>query len=185
MTLKHLAAAGAVALIWPGHAHAQGMDHSAHAAMPGSEAGALPSEPGDATFAAIAEIVALLSADPDTDWDRVDIDALRRHLVDMTRLMEDAEVTGTPVPGGLSMRIATDGRGGEAARRMVPAHAPILAAETGWTSDLTEEDGGIVWLVRGNVEDARRIRALGFFGLMATGDHHKAHHIALARGQAG
>jgi hypothetical protein len=27
-----------------------------------------------------------------------------------------------------------------------------------------------------------KIRALGFIGLMATGDHHAAHHMALARG---
>jgi hypothetical protein len=29
-----------------------------------------------------------------------------------------------------------------------------------------------------------RIRGLGFIGLMATGDHHTAHHMALARGDA-
>jgi hypothetical protein len=29
-----------------------------------------------------------------------------------------------------------------------------------------------------------RIQALGFFGLMATGDHHRMHHIAMAKGEA-
>src|SRR5438046_3161300 len=42
-----------------------------------------PREPGQSAFAAIQEIVALLEADPGTDWTKVDIEALRRHLVDM------------------------------------------------------------------------------------------------------
>jgi hypothetical protein len=31
---------------------------------------------------------------------------------------------------------------------------------------------------------ARRIRGLGFIGLMASGDHHTMHHLMLARGEA-
>ena len=45
--------------------------------------GARPTEAGQGAFAAIQEIVAILEADPDTDWSKVDIDALRQHLVDM------------------------------------------------------------------------------------------------------
>jgi hypothetical protein len=36
-----------------------------------------PTQPGQAAFAAIQEIVAILEADPRTDWSKVNIDALR------------------------------------------------------------------------------------------------------------
>ena len=53
-------------------------------AMPG------PQEAGQSAFAAMAEIAALLRADPDTDWANVDIAALRRHLVDMELVTTEA-----------------------------------------------------------------------------------------------
>ncbi|WP_233270465.1 hypothetical protein [Chachezhania sediminis] len=162
-----------------GPAVAQHMDHTAHMSGTGS---ALPVEPGQGAFAALSEIVAMLSADPDTDWSRVDIDALRAHLVDMNRLVMDTYVRSEPVDGGLRMWIATDGPGGEAATRMVPAHGAILAAETGWVSDMGSDGTDIVWTVTGGAGDDVRIRALGFYGLMATGDHHRMHHMGLARG---
>ncbi len=42
-----------------------------------------PTEPGQAAFAAIQEIVARLQADPRTDWSKVDVDALRQPLINM------------------------------------------------------------------------------------------------------
>jgi len=74
------------------------------------------------------------------------------------------------------------GPGGEAVSRMVPAHAPVLAAETGWSSTAVSTDDDIVWTVT-SPDDGDIIRALGFFGLMAIGNHHQAHHLALATGQ--
>ena len=162
---------------------AQHTDHSAHHGA--GPAALVPTEQGDAAFAAIAEIVALLIADPDTDWGRVDIEALRNHLVDMNRLVMEARVRSERLGNGLRMRIQTNGPGGEAAGRMVPVHGPVLAAETGWSSEVLVEGDEIEWTVTGDGEDAAlRIAALGFFGLMATGDHHRAHHLALARGEA-
>src|SRR5690348_17327314 len=37
-------------------------------------------EPGQAAFGAIQEMVESLQADPQTDWSKVDVDALREHL---------------------------------------------------------------------------------------------------------
>lgn len=181
MTLATMAAVGATPLT------AQHEDHSGHAGhvMAGPEVSGIPSEPGDGSFAAIIEIVAMLSADPDTDWTRVDIDGLREHLVDMNQLVIGASVHSEPLPNGLSMRIETSGRAGEAASRMVPAHAPFLLAETGWQSEVASEGDEIVWTVTATDAGAvARIQALGFFGLMATGDHHRMHHMAMARGEA-
>lgn len=166
---------------------AQQANHSGHVdhVMAEPQASGLPAEPGDGSFAAIIEIVGMLSADPDTDWTRVDIDGLREHLVDMNQLVVGASIRSEPLPNGLRMRIDTAGRAGEAASRMVPAHAPFLAAETGWQSEVAREGDEIVWTVTATDAGAgARIQALGFFGLMATGDHHRMHHMAMARGEA-
>ena len=46
----------------------------------------LPTETGQSAFAVIAEIVAILDAEPNIDWSSVYIDALREHLIDMDEL---------------------------------------------------------------------------------------------------
>lgn len=165
-------------LLLPSSLLAQHTDHAGHAASP-----AIPLEPGQGAFAAISEIVEMLSNDPTTDWSRVDLAALRTHLVDMDRLVTETEVIQTDIPKGLELRVPLPDRN-NAALRMVPAHAPVLAKETGWTS--TVKDGGdtLIWTIIAPLEDLPRLRALGFFGLMATGNHHRAHHLALARGMA-
>ena len=53
---------------------------------PGRKESSGPIEAGESAFAAIQEIVALLNADPKTDWSKVDIDALRQHLVQGSEL---------------------------------------------------------------------------------------------------
>ena len=69
----------------------------------------------------------------------------------------------------------------EAIQAMVPAHAPFLAAETGWDVSTEELDDGMALIVDG---DAVRIQALGFFGMMTIGAHHQEHHLMLAKGRA-
>ncbi|KAA2312249.1 hypothetical protein DL237_18090 [Pseudooceanicola sediminis] len=126
----------------------------------------------------------MLRADPVTDWGNVNIDALRAHLVDMNALVLSGAVETEQRPNGLAMRVSLTGPAGDAARRMVPAHGPVLAAETGWTSDVEFGVEALLWTVTDPVgKYASQIQALGFFGLMATGDHHRAHHIAIARGE--
>ena len=49
-------------------------------------AGAVATQPGQGAFAAIQEIVEILAADPKTDWSKVNIDALRQHLIDMNNV---------------------------------------------------------------------------------------------------
>lgn len=169
----------AAMLLLPVGAMAQTHDHSGHSATMQQ---AMPTEGGQGAFAALAEIVALLSADPHTDWSQVDIGALRQHLQDMNQLVLNVSVTETPVPGGLQMTISRQSPGAEAAWRMVPAHGPVVASETGWNSIVQVNDDTLIWTVSAEgAED--QIRGLGFFGLMATGNHHPAHHLALAKGQ--
>ncbi|MGC1496416.1 MAG: hypothetical protein WA790_11460 [Sulfitobacter sp.] len=141
-------------------------------------------EPGQGAFAAVTEIVTLLREDPDTEWQKVDIGALRQHLVDMSELMLISEVTQTPIKEGLRIAIDLTKPENAAASRMVPAHGPVLASETGWLSMVSQKEATIIWEVT-SPSDVDMIQALGFYGLMSTGDHHKAHHMALARGSKG
>ncbi|MGR3512344.1 MAG: hypothetical protein ACU0GG_06225 [Paracoccaceae bacterium] len=138
-----------------------------------------PQETGQSGFAALAEIATLLREDPETDWSTVNITALRQHLVDMDLLTTAAEVTLTADPKGARFEISGTGRVLEAIRAMVPAHAPFLAAETGWDVSTEETGNGVALIVDG---DATQIQALGFFGIMTIGAHHQEHHLMLARG---
>lgn len=164
-------------------AGAEGM-HTHMAGHGPAGARSLPAEGGQAAFAAIAEIVALLEADPATDWRRVDMAALREHLVDMDEVMLRAEVAVEPVPGGIAAAVNGVGRTREAIRRMVPAHAAELAAVPGWNVTAAATADGVRLVATS--EDpaiAARIRGLGFFGLLASGSHHQPHHLAIARGE--
>jgi len=164
----------ALAQTQTGMTHTEGMSHD-------MSAGLLPTEPGQGAFAAVSEIVAMLAADPNTDWNVVNIAALRDHLVDMDMLITHADVFASEIEDGLEMRISLAGPGGGAVSRMVPAHGPVLAAETGWENDVQIEGKEIVWKVT-SARNAAQIRALGFFGLMTVGDHHTEHHLGMASG---
>ena len=138
-----------------------------------------PRETGQSAFAALAEIVAILREDPATDWSTVNIAALRQHLVDMDLLTTAAEVTITADPKGARFEISGTGRVLEAIRAAVPAHAPFLAAETGWDVSTEEIGNGVALIIDG---DATQIQALGFFGMMTIGAHHQEHHLMMAKG---
>jgi hypothetical protein len=118
-----LLAAVAFAQPAPMHGHA-------HAPMP-QPRGAMPTQPGQAAFAAIQEIVRLLEADPATDWSKVDLAALREHLIDMDEVTLRATATQRPVEGGIEVAVTGAGRTLEAIRRMVPAHARELDGLSG------------------------------------------------------
>ena len=161
-------------------AQSTGHNHGAHAASQP----VLPVEGGQDAFSAIAEIVDLLRADPDTDWSTVNIDALREHLMDMNLLIHETRVQTQDVPGGASFQVEAEGRARDAVQRMMVAHAPFLAGATGWqaTAEPTAQ-GARLTVVATVAGEEDIIRALGFFGLMATDSHHQAHHLALATGQ--
>lgn len=141
---------------------------------------------GQAAFAAITEIVALLEADSTTDWSKVDLEALRQHLVDMDAVTLRARMKQTPMPADLTMDITGDVQVSASIRRMVGAHAPMLEALGGWRASTSPIPGGLWFVVvASNAKDAatiNRIRGLGFIGLMTQGAHHAQHHLAIAKG---
>jgi predicted RNA-binding protein YlqC (UPF0109 family) len=139
--------------------------------------------PGQDAFGAIQEIVAILDADPGTDWSKVDIEALRQHLIDMNEVTLNAVAAATPVDGGARHVITGEGRTLEAIRRMVPAHAREIDGMHGWASRVEPAPNGVALTVTAtDPGQVARIRGLGFIGIMAQGSHHQAHHLAMARG---
>lgn len=144
----------------------------------------LPTLPGQDAFGAVQEIVALLEADPATDWARVDLEALRQHLIDMSRVTLDAGAVARPIDGGVQVDVTGSGRTLAAIRRMLSEHAHELARMPGWAAR-TEPlvDGVRLTVTSADRNEVARIRGLGFIGLMASGTHHQAHHLAMAKGE--
>jgi hypothetical protein len=160
-------------------------DPAHHAAAP---APALPRSAGQAAFGAIAELVALLDADSTTDWSRVDLEALRRHLIDMDDVMLRARSVATSIDAGVSIDVTGQGAVREAIRRMVGAHARALDAMPAYRASAHESPQGETLVV--TARDPRdehaivRIRALGLPGLLTEGSHHPEHHLMIALGRA-
>lgn len=174
----------AIALAQTMHSdHGDGMDHAMHGHDGPADSIGL-TEPGQGAFAALSEVVRVLEADPDTDWGRVDLVGLRAHLVDMDRLVSDAVVTETELPDGLSALATGDTETIATLRRMVPAHAAQLARDDRWTVEVSGLESGMeLRVISDDPAVIARIKGLGFFGLMASQDHHREHHLMMARGE--
>ncbi len=140
-------------------------------------------EPGQGAFATIAEIVKLLTADPATDWSKVNISALREHLIDMDELVLRARATTVKKDGQIVFTVTGQGRTLQAIQNMVPAHSMVLTNTTAWQVDAQLNDKGAIMTISSrNPMALQVVEALGFFGVMATGAHHQPHHLAMAKG---
>jgi len=169
----------------PGHqAH---HPQSAAQSLPGQGA-AVPALSGQDAFGAIQEVVRILEADPATDWNKVNLERLRQHLIDMNDVTLRSEVKAVTVPGGLAMDVTGSGRVEEAIRGMVVPHSKELDSMKEWSARTEQIPGGLrLTVLAKNPDDARtvaRIRGLGFIGLLVQGAYHQPHHLAMARGNA-
>jgi len=187
------ATAYAVAQMGPGHQQKQmsgPMHHMMHGqevgphAMMGPQSGQ-PTMPGQDAFGTIQEVVQILEADPSTDWSRVNIAALREHLIDMNEVTLRAAADQRALENGVEIAVTGDGRTLAAIKRMVPAHVHQLV-ELGWNAK-TEELADGVKLVVTSSDPAQviKLKALGFMGIMVQGGHHQPHHLMMAKGEFG
>jgi len=161
---------------------AQTMHH--HAMMnSGDGAPITPSQGGQSAFAAIQEIVAILDADPKTDWSKVDIEALRQHLIDMDAVTLRSQSRSEPIDGGLRFVVTATGPERDSIRRMVFAHAATMNGAGGWRMSAAEIDDGATLTVVAPAKDAAKLRALGFIGVLTLGMHHQMHHLMIAKGE--
>jgi hypothetical protein len=155
---------------------------TAPAAKPPAVA-ASPIQPGQGAFAAIQEIVALLDADPKTDWSKVDIDALRQHLVDMDHVTIYARVNAVATDDGFRFETSGIGAVRDSIRRMLPAHAAAMNGAGAWRYESAEIDNGAALIVHAPAADRAKLKGLGLFGVLTLGMHHQMHHLMLARSQ--
>jgi hypothetical protein len=162
--------------------HAMDAMHAMHAGQMDS---AVPVSSGQDAFGAIQENVARLEADPATDWSKVNLEALRQHLIDMNEVTLRADAAAIPVAGGLTIAITGSGRTLAAIQRMVPAHAQEIDGLNHWRVAAGALANGMTLTVTSDdPKEVQKIRGLGFIGILVTGSHHKPHHLAMARGES-
>jgi hypothetical protein len=181
-----------LALIFPAHAFAQaagGLHMVGHHDMDGQHAilsrqhpaASVPAEPGQAAFAAIQEIVGILEADPETDWSKVNIEALRQHLIDMDNVTLRAEVKSETIEGGMRFVVSGVGSVKDSIQRTVTAHATTMSGVGNWTFKAERTDDGASLMVLAPTKDQAKLYGLGFIGVMTRGMHHQTHHLMIAR----
>lgn len=144
----------------------------------------VPTEGGQGAFAALAEVVAILEADTNTDWSKVNINRLRDHLVDMNSLTLKASVVVRETKIGAEFTVTGKDITLRAIQSMVPAHSKELDKMPIWNARAKFVPGGAsLTVTSSDMSAVKKIKALGFFGLMATGSHHQPHHLGMAVGQ--
>ena len=160
--------------------------HGAHPKLHATKlliANSAPTQPGQDAFGAIQEIINMLEADPDTDWSKVDISKLRSHLVDMNRMVMGTHVARKNIEGGLELIVTGSAQTLQSIHNMLPAHAPMINGLNDWSARVkVTANGAILTVTAKSDKEILHIRGLGFYGLLASGSHHQAHHISLARG---
>ena len=166
-----------------GSHHGQGGTGAMRGDMQGHHSGAQPVSPGQDAFGTIQEIVQILEVDPATDWSKVNIGALREHLIDMNEVTLRAAASERMTDTGIEIAVTGEGRTRDAIKRMVPAHARELAAH-GWNATTAERPDGVTLTVAASGKAPLvKLKALGFIGIMAQGSHHQPHHLMMAKGQ--
>ena len=158
----------------------------AFAAFPSLALSQTPTQSGQAAYAAISEVVRILEADPNTDWSKVNVEALRQHLIDMDEVTLNSSVVQRAAEGGLEMDVTGMGRAVPAIRRLVASHARSLDGSVYHLVATEIPNGTRLRVTASDSKDAKtvaRIRGLGFAGIITEGNHHALHHIAVARGE--
>ena len=142
-----------------------------------------PTMPGQDAFGAIQEIVQMLQSDPRTDWSKVNIEALRQHLIDMNEVTLRAAAAQRDIDGGVEIAVTGEGRTLDAVKRMVPAHVSELR-DIGWNAKSDELPNGVKLTVMAtDAQPLTKLKALGFMGIMVQGSHHQPHHLMMAKGE--
>jgi len=168
------------------HGQGGGMMHGQGGGMMMRGAASGQAQLGQDAFAALQDIVVKLQADPATDWSKVNIDALRAHLIDMNLVTLQAAVSTEQVEGGARYTVTGTGDVLGAIQRMVPAHTAQMASDPAFHATATLLENGVSLTVHAtDPANVAKVRALGFMGFMVQGDHHLAHHLMMATGSDG
>ncbi len=143
-------------------------------------------EAGNDVFGTIQEVIRKLNHDPKVDWSKVNLEALRRHLVDMNDMTLNIEVISQQtIDKGLKILIRpTTLRSASALHRVFAVHPAQLKDETGWKMWVQKiEQTYSLTITTENPDEVHQIKALGYIGIMASGNHHQVHHSMMAKGE--
>ena len=67
---------------------------------------------------------------------------------------------------------------------MVPAWAGTMNGHQGWSTKVSKlPNGELLTVTSTDPKEVQHIRGLGFIGLLASGAHHRMHHLAMAKGE--
>ena len=148
--------------------HKPGMKHAAEMTM-----NTVPKEGGQSAFAAIQEIVVLLGANPKTDWSKVNIEALREHLIDMNNVTLEATIHTVPMDRGMTFEVSGKDDVIGSIQRMVIGHVQTMDGVDGWKLTATKSlNGALLKVTPPDSNSLVKLRALGFIGILTRGLHH-------------
>ncbi|HKJ30679.1 MAG TPA: hypothetical protein VKA34_02575 [Balneolales bacterium] len=141
--------------------------------------------PGNAVFGAIQEAIDSLNANPNTNWSKVNVEALRQHLIDMYEFtMNVAVIKQNPLPNGNELIVKPSNQRAEVAlNHVLTMHPRMLKKEAGW--NMTYQKNGNKYTIKvttQNPKEVEKIRALGYIGILAYGTHHQRHHWMIVNG---
>ena len=119
-----------------------------------------------------------------TDWSKVNISALREHLIDMDevtmRAQRDRAATRQRTRDYRHRaRVARSARSSAWCRRTL-----MSSLRSGWDATTEDLPNGVKLIV--TASDPRQVvklKALGFMGIMVQGAHHQTHHLMMAKGE--
>lgn len=143
-------------------------------------------ESGNDAFGTMQEVLQNLLVDPETDWSKVNMEALRQHLVDMKNFTMDVDIISKkPINAGVQVVLEPHNqRVRESLDRVFSAHPAQLKKETGWDMKIQKLNNQyIISITTDNSEDIVKIRGLGYIGIMTWGNHHQPHHWMMAKGE--
>lgn len=141
--------------------------------------------PGNAIFGAIHEAIDSLNANPNTDWSKVNIEALRQHLIDMYEFTLNVKVLKQkPLSNGNEVTVEpTNPRAVIALNHVLAMHPKMIKKEAGWNMTYRKKgDKYIIRVTTQNPKDVQKIQALGYIGILAYGSHHQRHHWMMVNG---
>ena len=167
------------------HMHHANMNH---AAMMGNNTATTPvvlTESGTDPFATLQEVVTALEANPGTNWEKVNIEALRLHLVEMQDMTINVDVKHQYIDNGFQAVVTpTTNRAVKSLTRVLSGHPAQMKAETGWDMQVSNNDDIFtLTVVSKKAHEVAKIRGLGYIGVMSYGNHHQPHHWAMASGE--
>ncbi len=166
------------------HMHHANMNHAAMMGHNAAPTQVVLTESGTDPFATLQEVIAALEANPDTNWEKVNIEALRLHLVEMQDMTTNVDVKQQYIDNGFQVVVMpTTNRAVKSLIRVLSGHPAQMKAETGWDMQVQNNDGVFTLTVTtDNAKDIAKLRGLGYIGVMAYGNHHQPHHWAMASG---